>query len=162
MASADRPLRGCRRVLRGALADYAAAPAAGENWGLEYLSPAQVARLCVLAAYHDFGKFNLGFQNKALERSPFTNGHVREALAVFSNRYPDSRRLYSSLSLDEIRGWGPGDCASRLLIAAVTHHGKPADLADCQRKYHVSQCKTSRGLHPFDGISRLAAHARSW
>jgi CRISPR-associated endonuclease/helicase Cas3 len=55
--------------------------------GLDDLSSAQIARLCVLAAYHDFGKFNSGFQNKALERSPFTNGHVREALALFSNRY---------------------------------------------------------------------------
>ena len=130
--------------------------------GLKDLNPAQVARLCVLAAYHDFGKFNLGFQNKALERSPFTNGHVREALALFSNRYPDSKRLYSSLALNEIERWGSENCAIRLLIAAVAHHGKPADLADCERKYHAPQWRPAQGLDPFDGISRLAAHARSW
>jgi len=130
--------------------------------GLEDLSPRQVARLCVLAAYHDFGKFNLGFQNKAAECSPFTNGHVREALALFSNRYADSKRLHSSLALDEIETWGSDDCAFRLLIAAVAHHGKPADLADCEREYRALQWKPAQGLDPFDGMSRLAAHARSW
>lgn len=130
--------------------------------GLDDLSWAQIARLCVLTAYHDFGKFNSGFQNKALERSPFTNGHVREALALFSNRYTDSKRLHSRLALSEIERWGTDDGAIRLLIAAVAHHGKPADLADCDREYRAPQWKPARGRDPFDGISRLAAHARSW
>jgi CRISPR-associated endonuclease/helicase Cas3 len=130
--------------------------------GLDHLSPVQVARLCVLAADHDFGKFNFGFQNKTLERSPFTNGHVREALALFGNRYADSKRLRSSLALGEIERWGSGDGAIRLLIAAIAHHGKLADVADCDREYRALQWKPARGLDPFDGISRLAAHARSW
>ncbi|MBF6571257.1 MAG: hypothetical protein IVW54_20535 [Candidatus Binataceae bacterium] len=36
----------------------------------------------------------IGFQNKALEGSPFINGHVREARALFSNRYAGSTRLH--------------------------------------------------------------------
>lgn len=117
--------------------------------GLDDLSPAQVARLCVLAAYHDFGKFNLGFQNKALEHPPFTNGHVREALALFSNRYSDSKRLHSSFALSAIELWGTDDGAIRLLIAAVAHHGKPADVADCERDYRALQWKPARGLDPY-------------
>src|SRR5271168_637311 len=130
--------------------------------GVADLSDTQVARLCVLAAYHDFGKFNSGFQNKAFDRPPFTNGHVREALALFSGRFAASERLHSSLALNEITGWGPNDCAIRLLVAAVAHHGKPADLADCERKYHAPQWKPARGLDPFEGVARLAAYARSW
>src|SRR5260370_8997315 len=33
--------------------------------GLDDLTPTQVQRLCVLVAFHDIGKFNIVFQNKA-------------------------------------------------------------------------------------------------
>lgn len=130
--------------------------------GLLDLSEAQVARLCVLAAYHDIGKFNLGFQHKALDRPPFKNGHVREALALFSGRFDDSKRLRVSLALNEISEWGPDDCAIRLLIAAIAHHGKPADLAECEPSYRALQWKATRGLDPFEGIARLVARAHAW
>ena len=46
--------------------------------GRELLSPVQIARLGVLATLHDIGKFNHGFQNKALAKAPFTAGHLGE------------------------------------------------------------------------------------
>src|ERR1700726_4215739 len=39
--------------------------------GRSAFSSGQVARLSVIAALHDIGKFNLGFQNKALVKPPF-------------------------------------------------------------------------------------------
>lgn len=53
--------------------------------GLSDFSSGQVARLSVLAALHDIGKFNLGFQNKALVKPPFVAGHVGTLLGLFGD-----------------------------------------------------------------------------
>src|SRR5438552_18210930 len=45
--------------------------------GRDDLSPDQAARMSVLAALHDIGKYNIGFQNKALPPLD-TAGHVAE------------------------------------------------------------------------------------
>src|SRR5690554_4823601 len=54
--------------------------------GQSDLDEFQIARLCVLAALHDVGKFNLGFQAKANPHaSPAeTAGHVGEAIALLN------------------------------------------------------------------------------
>lgn len=67
---------------------------------LRELDDTDIARLCVLAALHDVGKFNLGFQAKGLPELGPTAGHVREALgALFRRPGPPS-------CLDGIGAWG--------------------------------------------------------
>jgi CRISPR-associated endonuclease/helicase Cas3 len=69
--------------------------------GLSGFSSGQVARLSVLAALHDIGKFNLGFQNKALVKSPFVAGHVGTVLSLFGDDdKPEQQRLVESLRLE--------------------------------------------------------------
>lgn len=46
------------------------------------LDPTDRARLCVLAALHDVGKLNLGFQAKGRPDLGATAGHVEEAVAT--------------------------------------------------------------------------------
>lgn len=131
--------------------------------GIDHLSQAQVARLSVLAAYHDIGKFNLGFQNKALLYPPFPpNGHVREVLALFDGRFGESEKFRRALVLDEIGTWGPENAPWRLLIASIAHHGRPASIDGSTSKFRESQWKAARGLDPFEGIARLAERSRSW
>src|SRR5688572_13948673 len=50
--------------------------------GWSELSPVHVQRLAVLAALHDLGKFNWGFQRKGIAPFKHTAGHVKEALAL--------------------------------------------------------------------------------
>lgn len=54
--------------------------------GQEDLDEFQIARLCVLAALHDLGKFNLGFQAKANPHASAAEkaGHVAEAVALLN------------------------------------------------------------------------------
>jgi CRISPR-associated endonuclease/helicase Cas3 len=74
------------------------------------LTPADRARLTVLAFLHDLGKFNHGFQRKASKGMGPTAGHVREAVAALP-------RLSSLQPLDS---WG--EAAFDLLVVALCHH----------------------------------------
>src|SRR5580692_2168023 len=57
------------------------------------LDAVDVARLSAIAAFHDIGKFNLGFQRKgdAVPRNPA--GHVAEVLALLCSGYAEEQRL---------------------------------------------------------------------
>lgn len=92
--------------------------------GLNDLSAAQVARLSVLTALHDIGKFNIGFQNKAFGIRPL-NGHVREVLAAMGEAWRERELLFRSLPFEEICGWGEDETALGLLVASIAHHGRP-------------------------------------
>ena len=131
--------------------------------GLTRLSRKQVARLSLLAAYHDVGKFNLGFQNKVLGSPPFTNGHVREVLALFGGTFPESEKFRRALALDEMQHWSrQEDIPLRLLIASIAHHGRPFSIDNSRSKFSALQWRPSRGLDPFQGMARLAERSRSW
>lgn len=130
--------------------------------GLEDLDDTQVQRLVVLAALHDIGKFNLGFQNKALSGGP-TAGHVREAatLLLSARDYPDlARPLLRALDADALSQWGEtGEAAAGLLLASISHHGRPAvDPVSLQ----TSWWKAARGLDPFEGIAGLVNATKRW
>ncbi len=128
---------------------------------LEDLDTVQVARLCFLAALHDVGKFNVGFQNKALVRPPFTRGHVTEVLSLLAGGGRGvSGRLYEVLQPERFAVWGEtAEACGRLFVAAICHHGKPYRL-------HFDPDSTPwrswRGMDPFDGIRDLAGKAIEW
>jgi CRISPR-associated endonuclease/helicase Cas3 len=134
--------------------------------GLDDLSPAQVARLGVLAALHDAGKCNAGFQNMGFGQKPAA-GHQAELLAILNpeNGYDDlTDRLFASLSALELGGWGDhedGDDVFHLLVATVSHHGRPVAI-DRREKIHPWLWRPLRGLDPFAGIADLVARTRRW
>lgn len=132
-------------------------------WGGEQdLDEVQIARLAVLAAFHDLGKFNYGFQNKALKDPPFhPNGHVNEILALFGDGYDRlQKRLLGSLPTADIESWAPNGGAFELLVAAIGHHGKPGSFS--AGRLHPSAWAPGPHGDPFDAISHLHDATRRW
>ncbi|MEX1366313.1 MAG: CRISPR-associated endonuclease Cas3'', partial [Nannocystaceae bacterium] len=131
-------------------------------WGdHDDLDEAQIARLSVLAAFHDLGKFNYGFQNKALETPPFRHGHVDEVLALFGPQYPQlQRRLVGALPISDLEHWAPDDGALRLLVAAIGHHGRPGSFS--LMRLNPGAWAPGRWGDPFDAISSLHQATRRW
>jgi len=126
--------------------------------GLTDLSVVQRSRLCALAALHDLGKFNRGFQNKAAEGAKPLAGHVSEALAMFCY-CPEADRLASALAIDKMRDWVEKGDAERLLIVAIAHHGRPLQVGVGLRRdlWVAGTCGD-----PFEGITDLRERVSRW
>lgn len=147
----------CERLLQSTLLRRRLAA-----WGgLEDLDGSQIARLGVLAAFHDLGKFNYGFQNKAQERPVFEHGHVNEILALFGDAYHSlQQRLLSVLPVQELERWAPDDGALQLLVAAIGHHGRPGSMSSM--RLHPAAWAPGAWGDPFDAISSLYHATRRW
>jgi CRISPR-associated endonuclease/helicase Cas3 len=93
--------------------------------GLSDLDDRIVARLAALAWLHDVGKLNAGFQFKTDAVPPpglYRAGHVTEARQMAEGR----NRTRHILDLDALFP-GPPPGPHPLLLAALAHHGRPAD-----------------------------------
>lgn len=122
------------------------------------MEPGLVSRLAALAALHDVGKFNAGFQARAEADPRRRTGHVREVLALLSaTPYPETARLGEALSIEELAAWTPD---LSFLVAAIAHHGRP--LAPDETFYRPEFWRPRAGLDPFDGIRDLVDRVRSW
>ena len=132
--------------------------------GRDDLGQADIQRLSALAAFHDAGKFNLGFQNKAdPRRKPSPAGHVGELLKVLdADASQECRRLIQSMPLTEIQTWADESSGLELLIAAIAHHGKPVEPGGGSGpNVEIWQAEPNR-RDPFAGISRLSAKVSEW
>lgn len=134
--------------------------------GLDDLTAIQVQRLGVLAALHDIGKYNHGFQNKAFGTRD-TAGHLSEVLAVlnYRNDYRElTAKLLEALRAEELCAWGAhpeGDDVFQLLVATISHHGRPVPI-DERDKILPWYWTPARGLDPFKGIADLIESTRRW
>ena len=108
-------------------------------------------RLCVLAALHDIGKFNLGFQAKGRPELGPTAGHVREALGALFR----SPGVFACL--DELAAWG--DSVTALLVSALCHHGRPYNDTS---QWQATWWSPRADLNPQLGIDDLFSRCRSW
>ncbi|MBK6741776.1 MAG: CRISPR-associated endonuclease Cas3'' [Hydrogenophilales bacterium] len=121
-------------------------------------------RLAVIALLHDLGKCNTGFQAKRDPSARNIAGHVRETAPLFldetlSDKAAEALGLaYLSTWFTELEG------GSRLLIASISHHGKPAF------DWNAADGNTIRAMHrhwlpngkldPFVGLRDLGDIAR--
>ncbi|MBN1578080.1 MAG: CRISPR-associated endonuclease Cas3'' [Chitinispirillaceae bacterium] len=121
--------------------------------GMEDLETIQQTRLCVLAALHDIGKFNVGFQNKALIKPAFIEGHVSQTVWLFDCDCNEQRSLFGAIGLPEMTGWADDDSACRLLIAALCHHGRPVSCRGGNA--NPALWRPYRNLDPIEGTGRL-------
>ncbi len=132
--------------------------------GLDDLAGGQIERLSVLAALHDAGKFNVGFQNKALLHPEFTSGHVAPILGLFDPNFWDEKteRLSVALCFDELARWCVDEASfAHLFFASLAHHGKP--VRPYQKDGRTRRCwESSHGLDPFAGIANLVSRTRRW
>lgn len=127
--------------------------------------PVQRERLTVVAFLHDFGKCNRGFQAKADPSAKDTAGHVLEGVALLW----DLGKLWPpgwEALLTDIAGWfNDGDQAEQMLLASLSHHGRPVsdnDFKDSEavRRKAREWWTASGGYDPLAALDALAATVR--
>lgn len=126
----------------------------GRLAGITSIDKVLKARLCVLAALHDFGKVNSGFQAKAGRTPGPTAGHQAEALSALRN-------LPICTCFAPLGSWGNG--AAELLAASICHHGRPLNFEQANASWQSTWWKPNRdGLDPKKGIEDLLHRCRDW
>ena len=123
------------------------------------LTETDIARLSSIAFLHDFGKLNVGFQFKV--RTPeAVNGwtppklsHIEEAF--FAIEQPE---ICIGLGLDEIASWGEG--ADPLLLASLSHHGRPVQEPKGNRDPRI--WRSFAGYDPVQAAKTLGECIRTW
>ena len=130
-----------------------------ENAAGRALTETDITRLSAIAFLHDFGKLNVGFQFK-VRSTVSVNGwkppelsHIEEAFLAAGQ--PEIR---NGLGLDEIAGWGPG--AEPLLLAALSHHGRPAQEPEGNRDPRI--WRPFAGYDPVQASETLGERIRTW
>ncbi|PJB05977.1 MAG: CRISPR-associated helicase/endonuclease Cas3 [Hydrogenophilales bacterium CG_4_9_14_3_um_filter_63_34] len=137
------------------------------------LAKIHLDRLAVFALLHDLGKCNWGFQAKADPKAKETAGHVGETAALF---FDDglSSRVTEVLGLEDMADWLSEPAGhplpdlpplSRLLLAAVSHHGEPAFTSQINGSIKVDRWagywREQDGYNPFDALAELGQVARA-
>jgi len=130
----------------------------------------QKDRLAVIAYLHDLGKCNRGFQAKADPTARETAGHVMEALGFLYDPRLETCHLLAWCDLmQSVAGWfADEDQALQMLIASISHHGRPISqgdierwLADSAHTHHLQLWRPSAGYDPLAALDRLAEVARA-
>ena len=123
------------------------------------LTETDIARLSVIAFLHDFGKLNVGFQFR-VRSTESVNGwkppklsHIEEAFFAAGQS-----EISDGLGLDDIAGWGPG--AESLLLAALSHHGRPVQEPEGNRDPRI--WKPFAGYDPVQAAETLGERIRTW
>lgn len=131
--------------------------------GQAELRSGQRARLVFLAALHDMGKTNHGFQTKARPTSergswtPAQRGHVKlllESMAVPALQQLVLREILPVLGRD-------AKVAAVLWSGAISHHGRPWASPPAPKREALWLVDTS-GRDPLEEVRRLVLHARRW
>lgn len=130
--------------------------------GQPELDAVSIERLCLLTFLHDVGKLNAGFQLKPLPERPshpwVPAGHIGEALCLFDATRSPARDVLQALGLeDAMDAWGPS--VWPLLIAAVSHHGRPAPQNSGVKSNEIWQAHA--GYDPAAAAGEFGAFARA-
>ena len=118
------------------------------------------ARLTAIAFLHDFGKLNAGFQFKVHDRSelptvpPQSKGHIVEAFFCCQQDH-----MCKALGFYDIATWGEG--LEPLLIAALAHHGRPAQPPH-SGSGPPEIWSPFAGYDPVEAASLLYSRIRTW
>jgi CRISPR-associated endonuclease/helicase Cas3 len=124
--------------------------------GAERLDESIAARLVYVAALHDFGKVNHGFQDQWKDRAARSPGHVQVVLASLALK--SMRQAWTEL----LAPLGlPMFEAHELLRTAICHHGRPWDPPSSPN-VPIWQADHSSGRDPLQAIRTLARHALGW
>lgn len=124
-------------------------------------------RLAAIAFLHDVGKCNWGFQAKRDPGARETTGHVMEAAALLWDA--ETRELWPEAwreLIGEVCAWfvdGERQAVS-MLLAAISHHGRPVSHNDFKANRGGSIARWWRprsGVVPAQGLEQLAQVVRS-
>ena len=142
--------------------------------GLDDLDETMAARLCLLAALHDIGKVNVGFQTQiwqdanlpAGRRRPGRAGHYRELAPVLRGEDGETAAwFFDSLGWwhDGTGSWDDrdGETVCGLFIAALSHHGRPLQIDGSLNSNRVLWSRYGE-LAPAEAVRRIGELARRW
>lgn len=141
--------------------------------GLDSLDDVTAARLALLAALHDIGKVNVGFQTQiwrdadlSADRSrPRRAGHTQDLAPVLMGGDKETAKWF----FDALGWWSDAagswdDCCGEtfcsLFIAALSHHGQPVQLEG--RAQNPVIWRAYGGLDPRRIVQRIGRLARQW
>jgi CRISPR-associated endonuclease/helicase Cas3 len=128
--------------------------------GWEKLSEAQIARLSALAAIHDAGKVNHGFQNKMHKSKQPQAGHVTPIIELLGadDKYVDKFLL--PLKIDIILQWfSDPHKAVQFLFATWGHHGRPVPI---QHHFKATLWEENAVRNPQNGLKELGEALQQW
>ena len=143
--------------------------------GLEDLDQANVARLCVLAALHDIGKTNVGFQARiwrpedlptAVKQLPRRAGHTVDLVPVLTSKDSET----ASWFFEALEWWWAateswddrsGETMCAMLVATLSHHGRPLHLESDLEK-NPAIWRPFGDLSPEEHIRRIGRLVQDW
>lgn len=127
------------------------------------LSGGQLDRLAVIALLHDIGKCNRGFQAKRDSDAGETAGHVVEAGAfLVAEQLQDLWSPTWRRFIEELCSWfrGGSEHALAVLLAAISHHGRPVSLDLINHGTPARWWRPEREIDPLRGVDELVDAAR--
>jgi CRISPR-associated endonuclease/helicase Cas3 len=128
--------------------------------GAAYLTSTQVQRLCVLAALHDAGKVNHGFQRKGNGEAGTWAGHVSPIIDALMADDEDAVRIAEALGLFEMVSWFDSEAdLEHLLLATWGHHGYPVRP---RPEFKPELWRKNGVRNPYEGLEDLALAVRQW
>lgn len=125
------------------------------------LTDVDVGRLSSLAALHDAGKVNHGFQNKAwsdpnLDRA----GHVGPMVNALKGPRDTTTEIFRALGLPQLLGWfeEPSQL-EEFMLATWGHHGRPVQPTP---DFKPRLWESTDGRKPQEGLRSLFACVQKW
>lgn len=129
-----------------------------ERAGGRSLTQRDLWRLAAIAFLHDLGKANAGFQAKRwslLKDIPASwprhSGHVGEALHLFEENADPA--LLDALPIEALCLWG--ESLHDLLLASISHHGRPARVQPGNDHAYLWKPVTTGGVITYSPLETL-------
>ena len=139
--------------------------------GRDDLDDATAARLAVLAAMHDIGKVNVGFQTQVWRDADFPPGkrpprvgHTLDLSPVLNNKdWKTADWFFPALGWDAMLDWDDrdGETVCGLFVATLSHHGLPLPL-EGTRQPNPAVWRSYGDLNPQEYVKRIGQLARKW